>query len=191
MPDDFDASDDHGGWEDEDIPEEDDYRPPELPWPPVGPQPYSDAPPRRWPARFGVALVLTAVIAAVAGFLIVIAVRDLSGRPAAANSTTPASGSTPSAGALPPNGGGPVPTPGQGQALELQVGGKVTAVSATSITVAGADHQVTAAVTSATKVSGRVSTIAGVKVGDMVSIQATGTEGNLTATAIQDPASLP
>jgi hypothetical protein len=189
MPDDFDARDDHGGWEDEDIPDEDDYRPPELPWP-AGQQPYGDAPPRRWPARYGVPLVLTAVIAAVAGFLVVIAVRDLSARPAAANSTAPASGPAPSGGALAPSGG-TVPAPGQGQTLQLQVGGKVTAVSATSITVAGPGHQVTAAVTSATKVSGRVSGIGGVKDGDMVSIQATGTEGNLTATAIQDPASLP
>ncbi|MFZ0166197.1 MAG: hypothetical protein WAL12_21660, partial [Trebonia sp.] len=76
MPDDFDASDDHGGWEDEDIPDED-YPQPEPPWPPAGLQPYRDAPPRRWPARYGVTLVLTAVIAAVAGFLAVIAVRDL------------------------------------------------------------------------------------------------------------------
>jgi hypothetical protein len=50
---------------------------------------------------------------------------------------------------------------------------------------------VTAAVTSATKVSGRVSSIGGVKAGDEVSLQATGTGGKLTATAIQDPASLP
>ena len=187
MPDDFDASDDHGGWEDEDIPEEDDYRPPELPWP-AGQHHYGDAPPRRWPTRYGVALVLTAVVAAAAGFLVVIAVRDLSGHPAAASSTAPASGSAPGAGALPPSGGS-VPAPGQG--LELEIGGKVTAVSATSITVAGPDHQVTAAVTSATKVTGRVSDIAGVKPGDQVSMQATGTAGNLTATAIQDPASLP
>ena len=181
MPDDSDARDDHGGWEDEDIPEEDDYLPP----------------PHRWPARYGVPLVLTAVIAAVAGFLVVIAVRDLSARPVAANSTAPASGPAPGGGALAPGGGtlapggGTVPTPGQGQALQLQAGGKVTAVSATSITVAGPGHQVTAAVTSATKVSGRVSGIGGVKPGDLVSIQAAGTEGNLTATAIQDPASLP
>ncbi|MGH3213776.1 MAG: hypothetical protein ACRDN1_21760, partial [Trebonia sp.] len=47
---------------------------------------YRDAPPRRWPARYGVALILTAVIAAAAGFLAVITVRDLSARPAAANS---------------------------------------------------------------------------------------------------------
>jgi len=148
-----------------------------------------DAPPRRWPARYGTALVLTAVIAAAAGFLAVIAVRDLSARPAAASSVTPASGSGPSAGAPAP--GGSVPAPGSGQGLQLEIGGKVTAVSAASITVAGPGHQVTAAVTSATKVSGRVSDIAGVKAGDQVSMQATGTEGKLTATAIQDPASLP
>jgi hypothetical protein len=191
MPDDFDARDDHGGWEDEDIPEEDDYRPPELPWPAAGQRPYDNAPPRRWPARYGVPLVLTAVLAAVAGFLVVIAVHDLSAQPAAANSVAPsASGSAPGAG-VPAPGGGAVPAPGSGQAMQLEIGGKVTAVSATSITVAGPDHQVTAAVTSATKVSGRVSDIAGVKTGDQVSMQATGTEGNLTATAIQDPASLP
>jgi hypothetical protein len=165
MPDDFDASDDHGGWEDEDMPDEDDYPQPEPPWPDAGLRPYRDAPPRRWPARYGVTLVLTAVIAAAAGFLAVIAVRDLSARPAAANSVAPA--------------------------VQLEIGGKVTAVSATSITVAGPDHQVTATVTSATKVSGRVSGIGGVKAGDEVSLQATGTGGKLTATAIQDPASLP
>jgi hypothetical protein len=191
MPDDFDVSDDHGGWEDEDMPDEDDYPQPEPPWPAAGLQPDRDAPPRRWPARYGVTLVLTAVIAAAAGFLAVIAVRDLSARPAAANSVAPASGRAPSAGA--PASGGPAPgaVPSRGQTVQLEIGGKVTAVSATSITVAGPDHQVTAAVTSATKVSGRVSGIGGVKVGDEVSLRATGTGGNLTATAIQDPASLP
>lgn len=190
MPDDFDARDDHGGWDDEDMPEEDNYPPPELPWPAAGQQPYRDAPPRRWPLRYGVTLVLTAVIAAAVGFLAVMAVRDLSARPAAANSVAPASGSAPSAGGQAP-GGGAVPAPGRGQTVQLEIGGRVTAVNATSITVAGPDHQVTAAVTSATKVTGRVSDIGGVKVGDQVSVQATGTEGNLTATAIQDPASLP
>ena len=153
------------------------------------PPPYRDAPPRRWPARYGVPLVLTAVIAAVAGFLAVIAVRDLSARPAAANSVAPAGGPAPSAG--PPAPSGPAPPPGRSQAIQLEMGGKVTAVSATSITVAGPGHQVTAAVTSATKVSGRVSGIGGVKTGDLVSVQVTGTDGKLTATAIQDPASLP
>jgi hypothetical protein len=189
MPDDFDARDDHGGWEDEDVPEEDDYPQPELPWPAAGQPSYRDARPRRWPARYGVPLVLTAVTAAAAGFFAVIAVRDLSARPAAASSVAPASGAAPSAGGQAP--GGAVPAPGRGQTVQLEIGGKVTAVSATSITVAGPDHQVTAAVTSATKVTGRVSDIGGVKAGDEVSMQATGTEGNLTVTAIQDPASLP
>jgi hypothetical protein len=148
MPDDSDARDDHGGWEDEDMPEEDDCRQPEPPWPAAGQPFYRDTPPRRWPARRGVPLVLTAVIAAVAGFLAVIAVRDLSARPAAANSVAPAGGPAPSAGVPAPS---TVPTPGRGQALQLEMGGKVTAVSATSITVAGPGHQVTAAVTGATK----------------------------------------
>jgi hypothetical protein len=190
MPDDFDARDDHGGWEDEDMPEEDDYRQPEPPGPAAGQPAYHSAAPRRWPARYGVPLVLTAVIAAVAGFLAVIAVRDLSARPAAASSAAPASGPAPSASVPAPSGGG-VPAPGHGQTVQLEIGGKVTAVSATSITVAGPDHQVTAAVTSATKVTGRVSDIGGIKAGDEVILQAAGTAGNLTATAIQDPASLP
>jgi Domain of unknown function (DUF5666) len=188
MPDDFDARDDHGGWEGEDMPEEDGYRQPEPPWPAAGQPSYRDAPPRRWPARYGVPLVLTAVIAAVAGFLAVVAVRDLSARPAAANSVAPASGPAPSTGHPAPGTG---PAPGRGQTVQLEMGGRVTAVSATLITVAGPDHQVTAAVTSATKVSGRVSDIGGVKAGDLVAVRITGADGKLTATAIQDPASLP
>jgi hypothetical protein len=187
MPDDFDASDDHGGWDDEDVPDED-YPQPEPPWAAAGPQPYRDVPPRRWPARYGVTLVLTAVIAGAAGFFAVIVVRDLSTHPAAASSAAPAGGPSPGA-SVPAPGGGTVP--GNSQGLELAIGGKVAAVSAASITVAGPGHHVTAAVTSATKVTGRVRDIGGVKIGDEVSLQATGTEGNLTATAIQDPASLP
>jgi hypothetical protein len=80
---------------------------------------------------------------------------------------------------------------GERSTVRLEMGGKVTAVSATSITVGGPGRQVTAAVTGATKVSGRVSGIGGVKTGDLVSVQVTGTDGKLTATAIQDPASLP
>ena len=191
MPDDFDASHDHGGWEDEDVPDEDDYPQPEPPWPPAGLPPYRDAPPRRWPARYGVTLVLTAVIAAVAGFLAVIAVRDLSARPAAATGVAPAGAPrrAPRPGVRRP--GARHRSRDAARTVQLEIGGKVTAVSATSITVAGPDHQATAAVTSATTVSGRVSGIGGVKAGDHVSLQATGTGGKLTATAIQDPASLP
>jgi hypothetical protein len=73
----------------------------------------------------------------------------------------------------------------------MEIGGKVTAVSATSITLGARGQHVTAAVTRATKVTGKVGGITGVKVGDLVSAQITGTDGKLTATAIQDPASLP
>ena len=45
--------------------------------------------------------------------------------------------------------------------------------------------------TKATKVTGKVTSIGGVKVGDVVSASITGTNGKLTVTSIQDPASLP
>ena len=68
--------------------------------------------------------------------------------------------------------------------------GRVLAVSRTSITIGGAGPSVTAAVTSATTITGSVHGIGGVKAGDQVSAQLTGTATHLTATAIQDPASL-
>lgn len=45
----------------------------------------------------------------------------------------------------------------------------------------------TAAVTGATTITGAVHGIGGIKVGDEVSAQITGTASHLTATAIQDP----
>jgi len=66
--------------------------------------------------------------------------------------------------------------------------GRVLAVSGTSITIGGEGPSVTAAVTRATKVTGTVRGIGGVKVGDEVSAQITGTASHLTAIAIQDPA---
>ena len=181
------------------------------PWPPTGYPPPRNATRRR--GRRAAALAATAVLAAGAGFAVVTAVLpDGTANPAANASPgatqpggTQPGGTGPSAGpggtapgggagtVLPPGtGGGPIPTPGPGQTLRLEMGGKVTAVSATSITLAAGDGQrVTAAVTGATKVTGKVADISGVKVGDMVTAQITGTGGKLTATAIQDPASLP
>lgn len=194
MRDDFDGRDDDDLFEDEDL-FEDDRDQPGLPWPPAGQPPQPAAPPRRRRARHGVLLAVTAVIAATAGFLIVIAVRDLSASPATGQASPPAASPAPSSGGgnqlSPGTGGGAIPTPGPGQSLSLEIGGKVTAVSPTSITLEGRGQQVTAAVTGATKVTGRVSTIGGVKPGDLVSVQITGANGKLTATAIQDPASLP
>jgi hypothetical protein len=48
-----------------------------------------------------------------------------------------------------------------------------------------------AAVTTATRITGKVTSIAGIAVGDLVSATITGTAGKLTADTIQDPASLP
>ena len=76
---------------------------------------------------------------------------------------------------------------GNGQ-LRMVLTGRVLAVSGTSITIGGDGPSVTAAVTGATTITGTVRGIGGVKVGDEVSAQITGTASHLTATAIQDPA---
>jgi hypothetical protein len=73
--------------------------------------------------------------------------------------------------------------------LQIALTGRVLAVSRTSITIGGAGPSVTAAVTGATTITGRAHSIGGVKAGDEVSAQLTGTAARLTATAIQDLAS--
>jgi hypothetical protein len=161
--------------------------------PAAGP-PHQDPAPARRPRR-AIAVVVTAVVAATIGFLVATAVRDTSAGPAAASSSpsaaAPSGGAQePGSGGAAPNGGA-IPTPGPGQLLQLQIGGKVAAVSATSITITAGSQQVRAAVTSSTRVTGRVTSIAGVKTGDLVAAQITDAGGKLTATAIQDPSSLP
>jgi hypothetical protein len=64
-------------------------------------------------------------------------------------------------------------------------------VSAASITLDGGGQAITAAVTRATTITGKVTSIAGIKVGDFVSASITGANGKLTADSIQDPARLP
>jgi len=66
--------------------------------------------------------------------------------------------------------------------------GRVLAVSGTSVTIGGAGPSVTAAVTSTTKVTGHVHGLSGIKVGDEVAAQITGTPSHLTITTLQDPA---
>ena len=58
----------------------------------------------------------------------------------------------------------------------LEIGGQVTAVSATSITLNGGGQEITATVTRATKVTGKVTSISGIKVGDLVSASISGSE---------------
>jgi hypothetical protein len=162
-------------------------------YPPAGFPP----PPGRRGTRHGWLFAVTAVVAAALAFGVVdFAIRAASGSPAASatpSASAPAgngSGSEPSGGTqFGPPGGAPLPS---GAAEHLMIGGKVTAVSATSITLGGGAQTVTAAVTHSTKVSGKVTSIGGIKVGDLVSASITGTSGGkLVADTIQDPASLP
>src|SRR5262249_58691780 len=115
------------------------------------------------------------------------------GAPGASGSKGAPGGGVPGGGAGP--GGGAVPGggtgAGPGQAGSLFLIGKVTAVSRTSITIGGPGGTVTAAVTGATRVTGKVSAVTGIKVGDQVSAQITqGGSGNVVV-AIADPAQLP
>jgi len=203
--DEFDQLDDQRNLDDERFVGEDDLDDDEpddgrgWAWPAGGYPP----PPPSGLRRRPVVLIVTAVVAAAAGFgVVAAAMHDVTGSPATA-SATPDNGSSgtgslgtgsPGGGQslLPPqSGGGSIPTPGPGEKLQLQLGGRVTAVSAASITVGAGGQSVTAIVTRATKVSGKVSSIAGIKVGDMVSATITGTDGKLTTDTIQDPASMP
>jgi hypothetical protein len=197
MREDLNASDGQDAYDDDDdYGDDDEYQgQPDLPWPPAGPPGPPGPPGPRYDrrARHAILLAVIAALAAAVGFVVVTAIHDVSASPAAANGATPGA----SASATPgnPQAGNPqaspLPTSGSGQELQMEIAGKVAAVSATSITLDGAGQQITATVTGATKVTGRVTSIGGVKPGDVVSAQLTGTGGSLTATAIQDPASLP
>jgi hypothetical protein len=132
-----------------------------------------------------------AVLAAAAGVaigLLLIRGTPVASTAGAATPSASAPGGTGSAGSGTSRPALPGPTGnGDGQ-LQVIVTGRVLAVSATSITIGGSGPSVTAAVTSATKVTGTARNIAGVKPGDEVTAQVSGTPDHLTVTAIQDPA---
>jgi hypothetical protein len=129
------------------------------------------------------ALTVVAVVALGAGAGVALAVgRGLDNSPAP--SATPSS--QPSYG-----GGGTVPGGGSGPVGQGFIEGRVTAVSSTSITIGGPGQSMTAAITAATKITGKVTSIGSVKVGDEVSAQITVSGGQATVTAIQDPAQAP
>ena len=82
--------------------------------------------------------------------------------------------------------------PGGGRpGASMFVIGTVTAVSATSITIGGQGHTITATVTSATRVTGKAAGLSGIKAGDQVSAQLTRGGGRVTAVTIADPAQAP
>jgi len=206
MPEEHDEPDDFDDFDDFDDDHDDDDGP-GHPWPAPGYPPGAPGqPPHGWHggARRGWLLALTAVVAAACGFgVVVVALHETAG-PAGAGAA-PSSSATAPPSAVPPNtgpngaGNGTQPAP-QGGGLQslppgamerLEIGGQVMAVSATSITLNGGGQEITATVTRATTVTGKVSSIRGVKVGDFVSASISGANGKLTADSIQDPASLP
>lgn len=80
------------------------------------------------------------------------------------------------------------PLGGNGGGLQYMLNGTVAAISSTSITLAGSGPSVTAAITGSTQVSGNVTSVSGIKVGDQVVAQVSGeSSSSLVATAIQDP----
>lgn len=137
--------------------------------------------------RVAAAVAVVAATAGVAaGFFLV------RGAPVASAS----GGATPvtSAPVSPGNGAGLPALPGRpgngngnGQ-LRMLLTGRVLAVSGTSITIGGTGPSVTAAITGATTITGRAHGIGGVKVGDEVAAQITGTPSHLVTTTIRDPA---
>jgi hypothetical protein len=179
---------------DDDWPDDDDAdEQPGVPWPPgpPGPAPGWAGGPPWWSRVRPLAIAAVAVVALGVGAGVAVAVgRGLSSSPAA----TQTPGNSQPTNVPGGNGGGVPPgaVPGSGGVVgQLILGGKVTAVSSTSITISGNGHAVTAAVTNSTKVTGKVTSIGAVKVGDLVVAQITESGGRAVATAIQDPASLP
>ena len=112
--------------------------------------------------------------------------------PAASHSQSPqvtgpggSNGSRPGGTGTGPNGGVP------GGLAQIFIAGPVDAISAKSITLGAPGRTVTAAITSATRVSGRVNSVSQIKAGDNVSAQITMRSGKSVVTAIQYPAQLP
>jgi hypothetical protein len=184
-------------WTDDDWPDDD--------WPDGEPVPRWPAPPLpsamgpggpgrgdrpRW-RSFPLLAAIVAVAAGAAGAALVILLAGGPGpSPSAATAPNGAQPVVPTQGAGGVPGGGLSGGPGIGH-VQLLTGGRVTAVSSTSITLTAQGNTITAAVTSSTKVTGKVTSISGIKVGDQVLAQLTGNGSSFTATTIQDPASIP
>jgi hypothetical protein len=190
------------GWPDHDA---EDERDPDWPddWPDGGDDPpwRRAAPPATngrdgGPGRSGMrplALAIVAVVALGAGAGVALAITkglDHSPSPSAVPSTQPSAVAPGGSGGGPISGGGTAP--GGGAVGEMFVAGPVTAVSSKSITIGGPGHTVTAAITSSTRITGKVTSMGGIKVGDQVSAQITESNGGQpTVAAIQDPAQVP
>lgn len=195
-------------WPDDLWPDDDDH--PRLADDDHGAQPDAwpaPSPPPGWPGggprggRLNPAnLAVVAVVAVVIGAGIALAVQVFSSSPTASAPSSSQSSLVPgqqSGGNIQPGQGGGQPGQGGfpgGQAGTVQtlIVGTVLKVSATSITIGGPGHTITAAVTGSTRVSGKVTAIGGIKVGDQISAQISeSSSGKATVAAIQYPAQLP
>jgi hypothetical protein len=168
---------------------------PPLPpgWPGTGGTPRA-----RW-VRPGI-LAAVIIAGAVAGAVVAAAVLHdspgpaASGQPPALSQQQPSGNGAPAGGGTVPGGGAPpggaLPG-GGGRGTGMFVIGTVTAVRGMSITIGGPGHTITATVTSATRVTGKVTGLGGIKVGDHVSAQLTQDGGRVTVVAIADPAQAP
>ncbi len=183
---------DDDNWPEDDSPDDgwpdDEEDEPGPPWPGPPGTAHGEPPRRRLVRPLAVAAVAVVALGAGAGIAAAVA-QGISSSPSP--SSTP--GNSPPVTAPGGSGGnGLFPgDAGRGEVGQLLIGGQVAAVSSTSITITAASHTVTAAVTSATRVTGKVTSIGSIKVGDHVSAQITESDGQGTATAIQDPAQLP
>jgi hypothetical protein len=153
-----------------------------LQWAVPPPPAYPHDASRRGRGRRVVMLAVTAVVAIGLGAGAVLVYRH------AQAGSTPAAAASQSAGAPQPGqGGGPA---GQGAVQEMAIQATVTAVGSDTITLGGGPVQsVKAEVTSATRFTGAVRSLSGVKVGNDVAAVIIVENGVAKVATLQDPAS--
>lgn len=168
-------------------------------WPDEDDVPGGGAPARKQRFRPGV-LGAVVLVAALTGAAVAVAVQVFShspASPAAANNPPSVLSPAQPGGQFGGNGqpgtqiggnGVPGGAPGGGGIFMV---GRVTAVTGDSITIGGPAHTATASVTSATKITGRVTSIGGIKAGDQVSAQITQQGTRYIVVALQYPAQFP
>jgi hypothetical protein len=170
-------------------------------WPRHGPVPPAEQRPPQSGYRVGrgnrIQPVTAAVIAVIAALAAAVMVLILTKGPSSSPSASTGPGNAPAGGA--PfhggNGGGGAlggGGGGGGGGGHLMLGGQVTKVTSTSITIGGQGHSVTAAITSSTQFTGPVKNAGGIKVGDrvMVAISGYGSSHPVVG-SISDPAQMP
>lgn len=153
---------------------------PDFLWPPVPPVPY---PPQgaRERRRSLIALTVTAVVAVGLGAGAVLVYRNMQA------DSTPSTAASHDARLTPGQGAAPA---GPGSEAEMQVLGQVTALGKGSITIGSGPLQaVRASVTSATRFTGTVRSLAAVRVGNVVAAKILVTNGAAELVSLQDPAS--